>query len=55
MVVEGYVLLDSATFLTPLKSYLPDDPLQVRLAIFIQASNSQSQWLPWLNFHKGSN
>ena len=39
-------------FLTPLKSYLPGDPLQVRLAIFIQESNSQFQWLPWLNFTK---
>lgn len=33
----GYILLDSATFLALLKSHLADGPLQVRLAIFVQA------------------
>lgn len=37
IVAAGYILLDSATFLALLKSRLADGPLQVRLAIFVQA------------------
>lgn len=57
IVAAGYILLDSATFLALLKSRLADGPLQVRLAIFVQAasSNSQSQWFSQPNLHKDSN